>query len=179
VLHDGIALSDAAVLDLLADRVTTNVRALEGALIRVVAYASLSDEPITTALAERVLSDLYGRDGAPAGRAGAGRGRPQAVTIERIQQLVAETFGLTRDELLSPSRAARVTWPRQLAMYLARQHTTESLPAIGARFAGRDHSTVLHACRRAATRIADEPEVFDAVRHLTEQLGVGHADRPG
>ena len=94
-------------------------------------------------------------------------------TVERIQDLVAEAFGLTREELLSPSRAARVTWPRQVAMYLAREHTHETLPAIGARFGGRDHSTVLHACKRATDRIRTDPDAFDAVTRITARLTDG------
>jgi chromosomal replication initiator protein len=92
------------------------------------------------------------------------------LTVETIQHITADAFGLTRDELLSPSRAARLAWPRQVAMYLAREHTGETLPAIGARFAGRGHTTVLHACRRTMQRIAADPEAFDFVRRLTERL---------
>ena len=90
--------------------------------------------------------------------------------MDRIQELVAEAFGLTREELVSPSRTARVAWPRQVAMYLAREHTGETLPAIGARFAGRNHTTVIHACRRTAERMAADPEAFAFVRRLTEHL---------
>jgi chromosomal replication initiator protein len=162
VHHDGIVLAQDGVLELIADRVTENVRGLEAALIRVVAYASLTDAPIDRDLAEKVLTDLYGR----AARNPAG-GPP---SVERIQELVAEAFGLTREELLSASRAARVTWPRQVAMYLAREHTRETLPAIGARFGGRDHSTVLHACKRAADRLGTDPDAYEIVRSLTERL---------
>jgi chromosomal replication initiator protein len=160
--HDGVVLAADGVLELIADRVTDNVRGLEAALIRVVAYASLTDAPIDRALADQVLTQLYGR----AAR-NAAAGPP---TVERIQQITAETFGLTRDELLSPSRAARVTWPRQVAMYLAREHTHQTLPAIGASFGGRDHSTVLHACKRAADRIGKDPEAYDAVAAITARL---------
>ena len=162
VHHDGIVLAQPAVLDLIAERVTESVRALEAALIRVVAYASLTDAPIDADLADKVLTDLYGR----AARSAAA-GPP---TVERIQQLVAEAFAVTREELLSPSRAARVTWPRQVAMYLAREHTRETLPAIGARFGGRDHSTVLHACKRTADRLGTDPDAYETVRSLSERL---------
>ncbi len=162
--HDGVVLADDGVLPLLADRAPHSVRALEGALIRVVAYASLTGRPLTTALAAKVLDDLY-----PARVAQDGE-RPAALTVEVIQDITADAFGLTRDELLSPSRAARLAWPRQVAMYLAREHTGETLPAIGARFAGRGHTTVLHAYRRTAQRIAADPEAFDFVRRLTERL---------
>jgi chromosomal replication initiator protein len=160
--HDGIVLADESVLELIAERVTDNLRSLEAALIRVVAYASLTDAAIDRALAEQVLTQLYGRQ--------PGRGAASTPTVERIQDLVAETFGLTRDELLSPSRAARVAWPRQVAMYLAREHTHETLPAIGARFGGRDHSTVLHACKRATDRIRTDPDAYDAVTRITARL---------
>ena len=162
--HDGVVLADDGVLPLLAERAPHSVRALEGALIRVVAYASLTGRPLTTALAAKVLDDLYPVRGSEPGD------RPAALTVEDIQDITADAFGLTRDELLSASRAARLAWPRQVAMYLAREHTGETLPAIGARFAGRNHTTVLHACRRTAQRIAADPEAFDFVRRLTETL---------
>jgi chromosomal replication initiator protein len=162
--HDGIVLADDGVLPLLAARAPESVRTLEGALIRVVAYASLTGRPLTTALAEKVLADLYP---ARPGQTGDRRG---PLTVEAIQDATAEAFGLTREELLSSSRAARLAWPRQVAMYLAREHTGETLPAIGARFAGRNHTTVIHACKRTAQRIAADPEAFDFVRRLTEQL---------
>jgi chromosomal replication initiator protein len=159
--HDGVSLADDGVLPLLADRVPHNVRALEGALVRVVAFASLTGRPVTTELADQVLSELY-----PASlRAGTA-----APTVEAIQDLTAAAFGLTREELLSESRAARLAWPRQVAMYLAREHTGETLPAIGARFGGRNHTTVLHACRRTAARLAADPEAVEVVRRLTERL---------
>jgi chromosomal replication initiator protein len=161
--HDGVVLADDGVLPLLADRAPHSVRALEGALIRVVAYASLTGRPLTTALAAKVIDDLYPARAAPAGE-------QAPLTVEAIQDITADAFGLTRDELLSPSRAARLAWPRQVAMYLAREHTGETLPAIGARFAGRNHTTVLHAYRRTAQRIAADPEAFDFVRRLTERL---------
>jgi chromosomal replication initiator protein len=159
--HDGIALADDAVLPLLAERVPDNVRALEGALIRVVAFASLTARPLTRDLAAQVLDELY----PPTMQAGESR-----LTVEAIQEATAVAFGLTRDELLSEGRAARLTWPRQVAMYLAREHTPETLPAIGARFGGRNHTTVLHACRRTAQRIATDPEALEMVRRLTEHL---------
>ncbi|HET6508815.1 MAG TPA: chromosomal replication initiator protein DnaA [Baekduia sp.] len=160
--HDGIDVGDDGVLELIAERVTDNVRGLEAALIRVVAYASLTGRAIDRALADDVLTQLYGR---AAARAAAG-----PPTVERIQELVAETFDVTREELLGAGRTARVAWPRQVAMYLAREHTHETLPAIGRHFGGRDHSTVLHACKRAADRIGTDPDAFDAVASITARL---------
>jgi chromosomal replication initiator protein len=170
VLHDRVGAVDDAVLELIADRVRTNVRALEGALIRVVAFASLRSRPLTPELARTVLDELYPT---AAARAGAPRGLE---IVDRIQDLTAERFGLTRQDLLGPARAPRIAWPRQVAMYLAREHTQETLPAIGARF-GRNHTTVLHACRRTAQRLADDPEALQTVRDLTERLHSGGADR--
>jgi chromosomal replication initiator protein len=160
--HDGIDVGGDGVLELIAERVTDNVRGLEAALIRVVAYASLTGRTIDRALADDVLTQLYGREAARAAS-----GPP---SVERIQELVAEAFGVTREELLGTSRTARVAWPRQVAMYLTREHTHETLPAIGRQFGGRDHSTVLHACKRAANRIGTDPDAFDAVASITARL---------
>jgi chromosomal replication initiator protein len=169
--HDGIALEDSEeVLTLIAARVPKNIRALEGALIRIVAFASLTGRPVSPPLAAEVLGDLY-----PPGTPAAGTAaRP---TVEDIQEKTADAFGITRDELLSHSRRPALAWPRQVAMYLAREHTGETLPAIGARFGGRNHTTVLHACRRTAERMATDPEAFDAVRRLTDALIAPGADR--
>jgi chromosomal replication initiator protein len=171
VHHDGIDLADDEALDVIAQRIDTNMRALEGALIRIVAYHSLTGRPIDAALAEEVLTGLYPSSG------GCSRAPRAAVppTVERIQAATCELFGITRDELLSTSRAQRVAWPRQLAMYLAREHTSHSLPAIARAFGGRNHTTVLHACRRASERLAGDPDASDTVRTLAERI---HADRP-
>ena len=160
--HDRVDLADDGVLPLLAERVPHNVRALEGALIRVVAFASLTGRAVTTPLAAEVLADLY-----PLAPPRPGAGPP---TVESIQDLTAAAFGVTREELVSPSRTARVAWPRQVAMYLAREHTNETLPTIGERFGGRNHTTVLHAHKRTAERLAVDPEASDIVRRLTERL---------
>lgn len=168
--HDGVTFAEDEVLPLLAERVPDNVRALEGAFIRVVAFASLTGRAVTAELTEEVLADLY-----PAAQ----RAGNQSPTVESIQDLTADAFGLTREELLSASRAARLAWPRQVAMYLAREHTGETLPAIGARFGGRNHTTVMHACRRAAERLATDPEALEVVRRLTDRLTPGQSLRHG
>lgn len=168
--HDGVTFAEDEVLPLLAERVPDNVRALEGAFIRVVAFASLTGRAVTAELTEEVLADLY-----PAAQ----RAGNQSPTVESIQDLTADAFGLTREELLSASRAARLAWPRQVAMYLAREHTGETLPAIGARFGGRNHTTVMHACRRAAERVATDPEALEVVRRLTDRLTPGQSLRHG
>jgi len=157
--HDGVLLADEAALEVIAERIVGNVRALEGALIRVVAYHSLTGRPIDPALAREVLDGLY-----PASRPQRRR------SVRDIQHATAARFDLSVDELVSPSRVARVVWPRQLAMYLARELTGETLPAIGRAFGGRNHATVLNACRRTGERIAADPEANEALRDLTARL---------
>jgi chromosomal replication initiator protein len=158
--QDAIAGVHDDALALIADRVTDNVRALEGALIRVVAFGSLTGRPVTAGLADEVLAGLYPE-----------RRPRRRATVEEIQEQTAAAFGISVEALLSPSRAAGVAWPRQLAMYLARELTDQTLPAIGRAFGGRTHTTVLHAHRRTAERIAGDREAYDAVRRLTEALG--------
>jgi chromosomal replication initiator protein len=158
ILQDGIEGADPEAVELIADRVTDNVRALEGALIRVVAFASLTDRPITAALAQEVLAGLYPEL------------RPTRPSVQSIQERTAEAFGVSLEALLSSSRAGAVAWPRQVAMYLARELTDQTLPAIGRAFGGRNHTTVLHAYKRTAERIAGDPDAFEAVRRLTELL---------
>jgi chromosomal replication initiator protein len=177
VQHDSIELDDPGVLPLIADRVTESIRALEGALIRVVAFASLTGRTLDTDLADEVLRGLYRRGPAPSGPGTPLRPAPPAVTIGRVQALVCDAFSLTREELLSKDRSARVSWPRQVAMYLAREHTSETLPAIGREFGGRNHTTVMHAVKATTKRIADDAEAYDLVHSLTAQLHAAEPDR--
>jgi chromosomal replication initiator protein len=163
VQHDGVDLAEPEALDVIADRVTDNVRALEGALIRVVAFHSLTGRRLDAALAGEVLDGLY-----PAALSRISQ--PTPPTIELIQQITCEAFGLTFEELVSHDRTARVSWPRQVAMYLCREHTDQSLPAIGRRFGGRNHTTVMHACRRTSARLASDQDAFEAVRSLSARL---------
>jgi chromosomal replication initiator protein len=160
--HDHIELHDQHALDVIAERVDSNVRTLEGALIRVVAFSSLTRRPLTAMLAGEVLDGLYPDSGPPAQR---------TRTVREIQTAACELFGLSADELLSSSRTARITWPRQVAMYLARELTGESLPAIGRQFGGRDHTTVLHAWRRTSARISADDASRQAVQKLCRALG--------
>ena len=179
VQHDAIALPDPRALDVIAARIPTNIRALEGALIRVVAFASLTGRSLTAELAEEVLDGLYGladRRRLGASAAAGGYGLP-AVTVALVQRLVCEAFSLSQEELLSSSRTARIAWPRQLAMYLARQHTDASLPAIGRDFGGRNHTTVMHAVKRTAARLDTDAEAGEIARTLTARLTGVQADR--
>jgi chromosomal replication initiator protein len=166
VQQDGIADIDPAALDVIGDRVSDNVRALEGALVRVVAFGSLTGRHVDADLADEVLAGLYPE-------LSRRRGQP---TVAEIQQLTADAFGISVADLLSQSRAGSVAWPRQIAMYLARELTEQTLPAIGRAFGGRNHTTVLHAYKRTAERIAGDREAFEVVQRLTSALrGQEHA----
>jgi chromosomal replication initiator protein len=123
------------VLEFLAHRITSNVRELEGALNRLVAYSHLVGRPVTLELTQDVLQDLL-------------RSNDRRVTIEEIQKKVAQHFNIRLADMHSARRARNVARPRQVAMYLAKQLTTRSLPEIGRKFGGRDHTTVMHAVRR-------------------------------
>jgi chromosomal replication initiator protein len=160
VQQDAVGELDPTALDLIAERVTDNVRALEGALIRVVAFGSLTGRAVTAELTAEVLEGLY------PGR----RPRTVSMTVREIQEQTADAFGISVQALISSSRAGNVAWPRQVAMYLARELTDQTLPAIGRAFGGRNHTTVLHAYKRTAARIADDPDAFETVRRLTEEL---------
>ena len=168
VQHDGLRLADPDAIVPIAERVTSNVRALQGALIRVVAFHSLTGRPIDRPLVTHVLDGLY-PDGAP------GRTRPS--TVEEIQAATCERLGISPETLSSADRSARVAWARQVAMYLSRELTDATLPAIGRAF-GRNHTTVLHACRRTTERIASDAEAHELVRSLTAHLQRPSADRP-
>jgi chromosomal replication initiator protein len=161
--HDRIELEDPRVLEAIAERVTLNVRALEGALIRVVAFSSLTGRPLTIELAREVLDGLY--------PVSTGHQRQGPTSVGEIQAAACEHFGLSTEELLSTARTARIAWPRQVAMYLSRELTEESLPSIGRHFGGRDHTTVLHAWRRTTARIAADAASREAVEKLCDQLG--------
>jgi chromosomal replication initiator protein len=158
--HDNVAVSDDTALKVIAERVDSNVRALEGALIRVVAFSSLTGRPITGELAHDVLSTLYPETAAKRCR----------LSIDDIQAAACKCFGVSSDELLSATRTARVASARQLAMYLARELTGESLPAIGRQFGGRDHTTVLHAWRRTAAKVGSDDTAREAVEKLCRAL---------
>jgi chromosomal replication initiator protein len=160
VAHDSIDLSDTAALEVIAARVTANIRALEGALIRVVAFASLTHRPITVDLAGEVLDVLYPP-----------KIRPRR-SLAEVQRIVCETFRVSQDELIGTSRAVRIAWPRQVAMYLARELTDQSLPSIGRAFGNRDHTTVMHACKRITQRMTRDPRTVETIRSLTDRLTV-------
>jgi chromosomal replication initiator protein len=154
-----IAVTDPEVLTFIAGRVSSNIRELEGALTRVVAFSSLTDRAMTVELAEHVLKDVFPQgDAAP------------EVTIPRIQEAVSERFGVTLDELVSPRRSQSVAYPRQVAMYLSRELTDSSLPKIGREFGNRDHTTVMHATQKITRLIREDRTVYNLVQELTARV---------
>jgi chromosomal replication initiator protein len=155
---DGINVHDEQVLTFIAGRVSTNIRELEGALTRVVAFSSLTGRPMTVELAQDVLRDVF-----PQGEAA-------EVSIKRIQDLVAERFALTLEELCGEKRSQNIVYPRQVAMYLSRELTDSSLPKIGKEFGGRDHTTVIHATSKISRLIREDRSVYNLVQELTARV---------
>lgn len=144
-------------LDLLAGRITSNLRELEGALNRLVAYAQLGNRAITVDYAEEVLADMF-------------RASKRRITIDEIQKRVSEHFRIRQAEMVSARRAREVARPRQIAMYLAKQLTPRSLPEIGRRFGGRDHTTVIHAVRQIEKLRGMDLDIDNDVRTLMRVL---------
>ncbi|HEY6055819.1 MAG TPA: chromosomal replication initiator protein DnaA [Gaiellaceae bacterium] len=158
VKTDGIHVPDEQVLTFIAGRVESNIRELEGALTRVVAFASLTGRPMTVDLAQDVLKDVFPQ------------GEQAAVSIEKIQALVADRFSLSLDELCGDRRSQNIVYPRQVAMYLSRELTDSSLPKIGKEFGGRDHTTVIHATSKIARLIREDRSVYNLVQELTARV---------
>ena len=145
------------VLEFLAKRITSNVRELEGALNRVTAFAELVGRPITMDMTRDVLQDLI-------------RANDRKLTIDEIQRSVADYYNLRLSEMLSQRRARTVARPRQIAMYLSKQMTNRSLPEIGRRFGGRDHTTVMHAVRKVEDLRRDDNQINDDISRLMRLL---------
>ncbi|MBA2460674.1 MAG: chromosomal replication initiator protein DnaA [Actinobacteria bacterium] len=158
VKTDRIHIPDPDVVTHVAERVTTNIRELEGALTRVVAFSSLTGRPMTVELAEDVLKDVF-----PQGQA-------VEISIRRIQETVSERFGMTINELCSAKRSQAIAYPRQVAMYLSRALTDSSLPKIGKEFGGRDHTTVMHANAKIEGMIREDRSVYNLVQELTARI---------
>jgi chromosomal replication initiator protein len=158
---------DDAVLEEVARLVPSSVRVLEGALIQVVAYASLREQKPSPALVRHVIEGLH----APAARSG----KP---SISEIQRHTATAFGTRLEDLYARDRRPRVAFARQVAMYLARELTSETLPAIGESFGGRNHSTVLHAHRHVQKKLTEKSEETALVARLEAELRSPGPDRP-
>ena len=142
--QEGIPVPDD-VLQLIAGKIDSNIRELEGCLTRLVAYSSLVKQPITTELCEQALKEIFDQR------------RHKQVTAELIMQTVSDYYGLTLTDLIGPTRKREITVPRQIAMYLTREMTGMSLPQIGSVFGGRDHTTVMHSCRTVEAGTAENP----------------------
>ena len=154
---DGI-IAPPEVLSFIAGRIQTNIRELEGALIRVAAYASLTRSEMTLELAQNVLHSLFPNE------------REARVTADLVISVAADYFGLTPDELRSSSRTRPLVDARQMAMYLCRELTDLSLPKIGERFGGRDHSTVVHAAGKIRNNMQEHQTCYEQVSELTERI---------
>jgi chromosomal replication initiator protein len=147
----------SGVLEFLAHRISNNVRVLEGALTRLYAFASLVGREVTLDVAQECLADIL-------------RASDRKVTIDEIIRKVADHYNLRTTDILSPRRARSVARPRQVAMFLAKRLTTKSLPEIGRRFGGRDHTTVIHAVRRIEELRTHDNQIAEDVELLRRML---------
>ena len=157
-LEQGVELPNEVAF-FVANAIRSNVRALAGALHRILATANFTGQPLDVDLAREALRDLIAH-------------RDKQINIENIQQTVAEYYKLRVSDLLSKKRSRDIARPRQLAMYFAKECTSLSLPQIGDRFGGRDHTTVIHACRRIDELIQADDRVKEDYRNLQRLFGV-------
>jgi len=155
--HEGAVVSDE-VLDFIASNVRDNIRELEGALIRVTAFASLNRQPLTRETAETVLADMVAAS------------QPRQITAGQILETSARHFGFSVEDLCGPSRRRPLVMARQIAMYLFRDLTDYSYPAIGREFGGRDHTTVIHAYDKISGLMKERRNVYDTVTELIVRL---------
>jgi chromosomal replication initiator protein len=148
----------AEVLEFIADRIERNIRELEGALIRVTAFASLNRQPVDVQLAEIVLRDLIPDSQVP------------EISASTIMAVTAEFFGVSMDDLCGPGKTKALAQARQISMYLCRELTDLSLPKIGQTFGGRDHTTVMHADKKIRKEMAERRRIYDQVQELTSRI---------
>ncbi len=150
------------LLQFIARHVTSNIRELEGALITVLAYSKLTEQKITQSLVEEVLRDLIGRD------------KIKPITLDAVQRAVAEHFDVRIADLRGRSRQRQVAYPRQIAMYLCKEHIPSlSLSEIGEAFGGKDHTTVLYACQKITREAGENPATKQILTHLEKALRAG------
>jgi chromosomal replication initiator protein len=154
--YHGLQIS-GGVLEFLAHRITTNVRVLEGALTRLFAFASLVGREISLELAQDCLADIL-------------RASDRKLTIEEIQRKVAEHYNIRLSDMIGPKRLRNIARPRQVAMYLAKQLTPRSLPEIGRRFGGRDHTTIMHGVRKIEELMSTDSQLTDDLNLLKRLL---------
>jgi len=158
--HEHVAVPDD-VLEFIATHVKENIRELEGALIRVTAFASLNHQPMSRTLAEEVLSDIVSAD------------QPRRITPQVILEATSETFGFSVEELCGPNRRRPLVTARQVSMYVFRELTDFSYPAIGREFGGRDHSTVMHAVEKIAGLMKERHQIYNQVTDLIVRIKSG------
>ena len=156
--EDELLHVDGEVLEMIAERVSSNIRELEGCLTRLVAYSSLTGRPIDRALAEEALKEVFARS------------EPRHVTCDDVMEAVATYYNVTVDDLKGPRRSRDVAVPRQIAMYIAREVVGAPLTMIGDCFGGRDHSTVNHACQKVTQEVKTSPTLNNLVSDLCQQL---------
>lgn len=154
---EGLEIPNEVML-YIANQIDTNIRELEGALIRVVAYSSLVNADIDTQLAIEALKDIIPNR------------QPKKITIQDIQKLVSEEYNIRIEDFAARKRTQSIAFPRQIAMYLSRKLTELSLPKIGEEFGGRDHTTVMHACNKIEELIEKDPEFKNTIKNLEEKL---------
>ena len=152
-VQEGIEVPDE-VLHLIAGKIDSNIRELEGCLTRLVAYSTLVKEPITIDLCERALQEVFNTV------------KRKQITAELIMQTVSDYYGLTLDDMTGPTRKREITVPRQIAMYLTREMTGMSLPQIGNVFGGRDHTTVLHSCKTVEANMKANTDIRAVVEDI-------------
>ncbi len=155
--EEGLDIEDD-VIHLLAEGLKSNIRELEGALIRLGAYCTLTGQSITTDMAKTVLRDLLGN-------------KKKVITLDDIQDVVARRFQIKVSELKSKRRTKAVVHPRQVAMYLSRELTDASFPEIGREFGGRDHTTIIHACRQIEKSLENDNSLRMTVDNLKDEIG--------
>jgi chromosomal replication initiator protein len=146
------------VLSFIAHKIQRNIRELEGALIRLMAYASVTHQPMTTEIAARVLEDII-----PSAET-------RTLTLDAIKKVVATFYGISLEEMVGKRRDRHIVFPRQVAMFIIREETATSLPAIGQAFGGRDHTTVLHSYEKITQDCQDDPRVSNEINKIRELL---------
>ena len=149
------------VIDYIASRFASNIRELEGALIRVVAYSSLTNEPVALDMAKEVLRDILRED------------EVQEITIDHIMSVTADYFAISPDQLASPNRSRQLVVARQVSMYLCRELTNASLPTISNAFGGRHHSTAIHSVEKIKNLMQEKRDIYNVVQKLTNKIKHG------
>jgi len=154
--HEPVSVPDDVMI-FIAEEIKTNIRELEGALIRVVAYSLMEEKPVTLEMAKAILKDMV-------------KETMQTISMEMVQKSVAGYYKISLAELRNRSRTKNIVLPRQIAMYLARRLTNLSLPEIGNAFGGKDHTTVMHACKKIERELQQQVDIKDTVEQLSTSL---------